>query len=40
MLYRNVPGRPSGPADFEVFNIDKPNSTSFVVKKQSLGRLK
>jgi len=40
MLYRNVPGRPSGPADLEVLSIDKLSSTSLVVKEQLLGRLK
>jgi len=40
MLYRNVNGRPLGPSDFEVFNIDEANSTSSVVKEQLFGRLK
>jgi hypothetical protein len=40
ILYRNIPGIPSGSVDFKVYNIDKHISTSLVVKEQLLGRLK
>ncbi|VVC28386.1 Hypothetical protein CINCED_3A014750 [Cinara cedri] len=32
MLYRNVPGRPSRPVEFEGSNSDKPSSISLIEK--------
>jgi len=37
-LKRNVPGSPSGPAEFTFLNLSKLDSISEILKKQIIGR--